>query len=150
MAAAWNSILPRSAWCQAVGSLVDSISSKIIADVLDLESIGQDDAYNTARLIAKVTELDDLFPGSADSVPSTARYVPSWLRLKYLSELLQSNLRDVRYLWFESELSLCFTAEEVIDLIGLSFEDNARRRDVVKEIERSPNPLGQQHATAGS
>ena len=129
---------------------MDSISSKIIADVLDLESIGQDDAYNTARLIAKVTELDDLFLASSDSVPSTARYAPSWLRLKYLSELLQSNLRDVRYLWFESELSLCFTAAEVVDLIGLSFEDNARRREIVREIERNPDPLGQQHAAAGS
>lgn len=116
-----------------------------MADVLDLPSIGQDEAYNIARVIARVTELDDLFvvPSSATApIPQTARYATSWLRLKYLSEVLQSNLRDVRYLWLESELSLYFTVDEVVDLIGLSFEQNPRTREVVRDIQHNPRPLG--------
>lgn len=149
MAITWEPILSRSVWQQAVGSLVDSVAVKIINDVMELPSIGQDEAYNIANLIATVTELDDLFlppnPAGAgkpkEAIPTTAQYSPSWLRLKYLSEVLQSNLKDVRYLWIESELSLYFSAEEVVDLIKISFEDNTRTREVIKEIMGKPRPL---------
>lgn len=147
MAMTWESILARSAWYQAVGVLVDAISLKIIADVMESPSIGQDDAYNIAKLIASVTELDDLFLpsrvtglGGEDEAPQTMQYAGSWMRLKYLSEVLQSNLKDVRFLWLESELSLFFTVDEVVDLINLSFEDNARTREVIKEITGNPHP----------
>ncbi|KAI1390878.1 uncharacterized protein F4822DRAFT_394691 [Hypoxylon trugodes] len=147
LAATWSNILSKSAWSQTVGSLVDIVASKLVADVMDLAGIGQDEAFNIASLIARITELDDLFlPSDAprDAVPSTAEYAASWLRLKYLSEVLQSNLQDVRYLWMESELSLYFTVDEVVELIGLSFVDNARTREVVREIEAHPQPLGGQ------
>ncbi|KAI1376634.1 hypothetical protein F4677DRAFT_419099 [Hypoxylon crocopeplum] len=146
LATTWSTILSKSAWSQAVGSLVDTIASKLVADVMDLAGIGQDEAYNIASLIARITELDDLFlPPDApkDAIPATAEYASSWLRLKYLSEVLQSNLQDVRYLWMESELSLYFTVEEVVELIGLSFVDNARTREVVREIEANPQPLAE-------
>ncbi|KAI0398329.1 hypothetical protein F5Y17DRAFT_411927 [Xylariaceae sp. FL0594] len=142
-AAAWSQVLAKSAWSQAVGSLVDTIASKLITDVMELAGIGQDDAYNIANLIARITELDDLFlpPGAGkDAVPATAEYAASWLRLKYLSEVLQSNLQDVKFLWMDSELSLYFTVDEVVDLIGLSFVDNARTREVVREIQANPHP----------
>ncbi len=142
---------------QAVGSLADSISAKLISDVLEMPSIGQDEAFSMANLIARVTALDDLFlPSRVDPDrmqheeprpgPGPGRHPVdgpvrgSWLRLKYLSEVLQSNLREVRYLWTESELSLYFTADEVVDLINLSFEDNAKSREVIKEITQHPHP----------
>ncbi|KAJ0117044.1 centromere kinetochore protein [Diaporthe amygdali] len=150
MAVTWETILARSAWYQAVGSLVDAISLKIIADVMEAPSVSQDDAYNIAKLIATVTELDDLFlpsrvtgkrlPNAGEEVPQTTQYAPTWMRLKYLSEVLQSNLRDVRFLWMESELSLYFTVDEVVDLINLSFEDNARTRETIREIRSNPQP----------
>lgn len=62
--------------------------------------------------------------------------------MKFLSEVLQSNLKDVKYLWFESDLSLYFTAEEVVELIGLSFEMNAQVRSVVREIKEKRDPKG--------
>ncbi|KAI1113731.1 hypothetical protein F5Y14DRAFT_417082 [Nemania sp. NC0429] len=142
-AASWTTILARSVWSQAVGSLVDTMASKVVTDVMDLPGIGQDDAYNIANLIARITELDDLFlPPGADknAIPSTSEYANSWLRLKYLSEVLQSNLQDVKFLWLESELSLYFTVDEVVDLIGLSFVDNARTREVIREIQGRPQP----------
>ena len=137
---------------------------------MDLPSIGQDEAYNIAGMIAQVAEaVDGLFLVSRwedgrskkkegggkgegeegkgeeeeEEVPVTAQFAPgSWLRLKYLSEVLQSNLRDVRFLWVEGELSLYFGVEEVVDLIGVSFEDNARTREVVREIRGNPRPRG--------
>ncbi|KAK4203249.1 hypothetical protein QBC40DRAFT_337708 [Triangularia verruculosa] len=147
----WEPILAKSVWQQAVGSLVDALASKIISDVMDLPSIGQEEAYNIAKHIASVEELDDMFLPSKlqgtkpkqGEIPLTSQFASSWLRLKYLSEVLQSNLRDVRYLWMEGELSLYFSAEEVLDLINASFEDNIRTREVVREIKGNPHPRGE-------
>ncbi|KAF4970002.1 hypothetical protein FSARC_2905 [Fusarium sarcochroum] len=152
MATVWKPILARSVWTQALGSLAEALATKLITDVLEMSSIGQDEAYNIAKLIATATELDDLFLPSAltgsaaggDEVPQTSQYAPSWLRLKYLSEVLQSNLNEVRYLWFESELSLYFSALEVIDLIEASFEANPRTRDTIREIQSKSAPLAAQ------
>lgn len=143
MAAVWNGILARSVWSQAIGSLADALATKLVTDVLEMTSIGQDEAYNIAKLIAIATELDELFllnrtsssAAADDNVPSTAQYAPSWLRLKYLSEVLQSNLNEVRFLWVDSELSLYFTEAEVVDLIRASFEDNQRRRETIREVQ---------------
>ncbi|KAI9149538.1 Centromere/kinetochore protein [Paramyrothecium foliicola] len=151
MAATWRPILARSVWSQAIGSLADALATKLITDVLDMPSIGQDEAYNIAKLIASATELDDLFlpsklmsptspGGGEDEVPTTAQYAPNWLRLKYLSEFLQSNLNEVKFLWLESELSLYFSVDEVVDLIRASFEDNARTREAIREIQAKPQP----------
>ncbi|TDZ68343.1 Centromere/kinetochore protein zw10-like protein [Colletotrichum trifolii] len=152
MAVTWESILARSVWYQAMGSLVDAISAKIIGDVMDSSSIGQDDAYGIAQLIAKITELDDLFlpsrtaghvsgTGSKDEIPTTAQYAATWLRLKYLSEVLQSNLNEVKYLWCDSELSLYFSADEVVDLIEASFDANPRMRETIRAIRENPSPV---------
>ncbi|KAF5523524.1 Centromere/kinetochore protein zw10-like protein [Colletotrichum aenigma] len=150
LAVTWESILSRSVWYQAVGSLADAISSKIISDVMESSSIGQDDAYRIAQLIAKITELDDLFlpsrtaasSGSGkDEIPTTAQYAATWLRLKYLSEVLQSNLNEVKYLWCDSELSLYFSADEVVDLIEASFDANPRMRETIRAIRENPSPV---------
>ncbi|KAJ4148582.1 hypothetical protein LMH87_003046 [Akanthomyces muscarius] len=148
MASTWETILARSVWSQAIGSLADTLATRLIGDVLDMSSIGQDEAYSIAKLISVATELDDLFLPSKlgdtapteEEVPATAQYAPNWLRLKYLSEVLQSNLNEVKYLWCDSELSLYFTADEVVDLVKASFEENARTRDTIREI-RAKQPL---------
>lgn len=154
LAVTWEGILARSAWYQAVGSLVDAISLKIISDVMEAPSVSADGAFSVAKLIAGVTELDDLFLPSratgrqdeAGDAPQTMAYAPSWMRLKYLSEVLQSNLRDVRFLWLESELSLFFDVDEVVDLINLSFEDNPRTREVIRDITGNPHPRRDEEA----
>ena len=149
MAATWEPILARSVWSQAVGSLADALATKLITDILEMSSIGQDDAYSIAKVIATATDLDDLFlpsklagtAPSEDEVPTTSQYAPNWLRLKYLSEVLQSNLNEVKFLWLESELSLYFTVGEVVDLIEASFENNSRTREAIREIQAKPQPL---------
>ncbi|KKA26611.1 hypothetical protein TD95_003426 [Thielaviopsis punctulata] len=171
----WQAILSQSAWCRALGSLVESIARKIIGDIMGLASIGQEEAYQMASMIMQIGELDKLFlpsrlagsfglgtgagsgagsgsgsgSGSSSSAPPKpdgeeisriAGFVPSWLRMQFLSEVLQSNLNEIKYLWFESDLSMYFSAEEVVDLIGASFEMNARAKEVVREIEQQPRP----------
>ena len=135
------------------------MAKKIISDVFDRDDLGADEANLIAELIVKVTTLDDLFIPDSQSLqgsrgrndtksgsdsamdfgtaPLTARFADKWLKVQYLGEVLQSNLANIRFLWFESGLSLEFTKEEVIDLIMLSFENNPQVRGLIKEIKES-------------
>ncbi|KAK2608730.1 ribosome biogenesis protein ytm1 [Conoideocrella luteorostrata] len=148
IATMWEDILPRSVWSQAIGSLVDALASRIITDVLEMSSIGQDEAYSIANLIVTTTTLDDLFLPSKlggtepnrNEVSTTEQYAPNWPRLKYLSEILQSDLNGIRALWCEQKLSYYFTVEEVVDLIHASFEDNPRTRQTIKDIQNTNYP----------
>ena len=95
-------------------------------------------------LISKVETLDDLFihPDASQDKQSatfaeTPKFADQWMKMKFLSEVLQSNLKDIRMLWFESDLSLYFTKQEVLDLIELSFEDNVKSKQLKKEIKDS-------------
>jgi len=163
-AALWEKILPYSAWASATGSLVNAVATKLITDVFDLSDIGVDEAERTATILSRVESLDDLFipkpdpahsspsknknknstngtdPDSDPVVPLTSQFADKWMKMKFLSEVLQSNLKDVKFLWFESDLSLYFTVEEVVDLVHLSFEKNAAVRQAVREIRENPRP----------
>jgi centromere/kinetochore protein ZW10 len=145
LSAEWKEILSKSAWAQATGSLLSAVAKKIILDVQDCPSLGADEAYRVANLISRIVKLDDLFlPENQNQpqIPVTSQYAPNWLKLQFLSEVLQSDLKEVKYLWFESELSLYFTAEEVVDLIELSFENNHRTREAIASIGANPQPKG--------
>lgn len=153
----WKKILAYSAWASAVGSLVNAVAKRIIADVFDRENLGAEEANLIAELIVKMTTLDDLFIPESKSLkgrsgtngpktvenmdlgtaPLTARFADNWWKMQYLGEVLQSNLANIRYLWFETGLSLEFTKEELVELILLSFENNPQVRGLIKEIKGS-------------
>ncbi|TVY88933.1 Centromere/kinetochore protein-like protein [Lachnellula willkommii] len=141
---AWFDIIPWSSCASATGSLVNAVASKLITDIFELPNIGVDEAEHIATIISKVEGLDDLFikPGQhgANAVPLTGQFADKWFKLSFLNQVLQSNLADIKYLWTESELSYYFTAEEVVDLIGLSFENNTNVRQTIKEIKANPTP----------
>jgi centromere/kinetochore protein ZW10 len=82
-------------------------------------------------------DADELNKKKEEGATMAALFVPLWFRLNFLNQVLQSNLKEIRFLWFESDLSLYFEKEEVLDLLRLSFEMNANVRAVVREIERS-------------
>ncbi|PBP21206.1 centromere kinetochore protein, partial [Diplocarpon rosae] len=113
-----------------------------------------------ATILSRVESLDELFipkPDATrsksqphlsknetdDAVPLTSQFADQWMKMKFLSEVLQSNLKDVRFLWFESDLSLYFSVSEVVDLVHLSFEKNAAVRQVVRDIRENPDPRGE-------
>jgi centromere/kinetochore protein ZW10 len=156
----WKEILPYSAWASAVGSLVNTVATKIVSDILDMSGMDVDEAEKAAQLITTISKLDDLFireenilvkngkeikaTGEVDDrgpIPLTSQFANNWMKMKFLSEVLQSNLAEIRFLWFESELSLYFTKDEVIDLIKLSFEDNPNSRQLIREVKHSAVPI---------
>lgn len=148
----WEKILSHAAWSSSLGALVNAVATRMINDVSDMQSMSATEASNAATIISIVEEMDDLFlpkqkngdfNGLVDSneTPLTAHFADKWFKMKYLSQILQSNMPDIKYMWKESELSLYYTAQEVIDLIELSFESNANSRALIKEIRSSPHPV---------
>ncbi|POS87681.1 hypothetical protein EPUL_002629, partial [Erysiphe pulchra] len=147
----WKDILKFSTRASLMGAMVNNMAKKIISDVFNLGDISVEDAKRIAAIISEVETLDNLFiprlNGDLENEilgenerPLTVQFSEKWMKMKFLSEVLQSNLKDVKFLWFESDLSLYFSVEETIELIRLSFVMNSGVRQTIKEIRDNPNP----------
>lgn len=142
----WSAILSRSALLQSIGSLLSTVMEKIVKDVEDMEDISEPESQRLAAFCSKFSALEDLFMversaagdgAGEEALPLTAAYVSNWLRFQYLSNILESSLVDIKYLWTEGELSMEFTADEVVELIKALFAESSHRRSAIAEIRRS-------------
>lgn len=135
----WNQVLSRSALFQSIGSLLTSITTKMIVDIEDMADISEPESQKLASFCQKITTMEDLFlPDSIEgTIPLTAGYTKTWLRFQYLSNILESSLADIKYLWIEGELSMEFTVDEVVDLIEALFADSDHRRRAIAEVRQS-------------
>ena len=142
----WKGVLSHSALLQSLGSHLGTVIHKLIMDVEDMSEISEPESQRLAFFCNQISKLEDLFvpeqtgetkPDSESTVPLTAVYTPNWLRFQYLSNILESSLVDIKYLWSEGELRLEFTADELIDLIEALFADSEHRRKAIAEIRRS-------------
>lgn len=142
----WKGVLSHSALLQSLGSLLGTVIHKVIMDVEDMTDISEPESQRLASFCNQISKLEDLFvpeqiggakPNTESAVPLTAVYTPNWLRFQYLSNILESSLVDIKYLWSEGELRLEFTADELIDLVEALFADSEHRRKAIAEIRRS-------------
>ena len=142
----WKTVLSHSALLQALGSLLSTVVNKILVDICDMSDISEPESQRLTAFCNRVAALEDLFtPESAHGAPSdvepavplTAVYTSNWLKFQYLSQILDSTLVDIKYLWTEGELRLEFSADELADLIQALFADSEHRRRAIAEIRRS-------------
>ncbi|KAL8914623.1 MAG: hypothetical protein Q9171_000804 [Xanthocarpia ochracea] len=142
----WKGVLSYSALLQSIGSLLSTVIDKIIIDVEDMSDISEPESQHLTAYCKQVNALEDLFvpPHSAapisseeDAVPLTAVYAPGWLKFQYLSEILDSSLVDIIYLWTDGGLKLEYDTEEVVELIEALFADSEHRRRAIGDIRRS-------------
>jgi len=141
----WRNVLSTSALLQSTGSLLSTVVNKIIVAIVDMSDISEPESRQLTLYCNAINSLEDLFlPVGAEEasddrppIPLTAVYAPSWLKFQYLSNILESSLADIKYLWVEGELSLEFTADEVIDLIEALFAESDHRRKAISEIRRN-------------
>lgn len=137
----WSPVLAQSALLQSLGSLLSSVTTKMISDIEDLGDISEPDSQQLKRLCEQLVALKDLFtapaqaPGEAPG-DMTFVYCPNWLKFQYLEQILESSLADIRFLWNEGELSLEFDAEEVVELVEALFAESELRKKAVGEIRR--------------
>jgi protein transport protein DSL1/ZW10 len=136
----WKGVLSYSALLQSIGSLVFTVTNKIIADIEDLSDISEAESQRLASLCNRISMLEDLFlpqKAAETSVPLTAIYTPNWLKFQYLATILEGSLADIKFLWSEGELRLEFAAQEVVDLIEALFADSEHRRKAIAQIRSS-------------
>lgn len=136
----WASILSRSALLQSLGSLLSTVTSKMILDMEDLPDIGEEESKRLRAFCDTISEVKDLFvqehPNSGETGDMTGIYCPNWFKFQYLAEIMESSLADIKYLWTEGELRLEFDAEEVTDLIQALFADSEYRKKAIADIRR--------------
>ena len=139
----WRPVLSWSALLQSLGILLGTVINKMMNDIEDMPDISETTSQRLAAYCGRITLLGDLFtPQSAasqeaeDLIPVTAVYTPGWLRFQYLSNILESTLVDVKYLWIEGELSLEMTVDELVSLIEALFSDSDIRRRAIGDIKR--------------
>ena len=142
----WKPVLSHSALLQSVGSLLGTVINKMIVDIEDMSDISEPESQRLTSFCNRIAALEDLFLSEQASgtetqgeppVPTTAVYTPHWLKFQYLTNILESSLADIKYLWTEGELSLEFSVEELTDLIEALFADSEHRRKAIGEIRRS-------------
>ena len=147
----WKPILSSSALMQSIGSLVTMVVSKVISSIEEMDDISEPESRRLTVFCQQIATLEDLFLSSPPTssttasieqekdtaVPMTAVYVANWLRFQYLINILESSLVDIKYLWTEGELSLEFSADEVVDLIKALFAESAHRRGAIAAVKGS-------------
>ena len=141
----WKGVLSYSALLQSIGSLLSTVIDKIIIDVEDMSDISEPESQRLTAYCRQVIAVEDLFlprqsadsiSSEEDTVPLTAVYVPGWFRFQYLSEILDSSLVDIKYLWTDGGLQLEYDMEEVVELIEALFADSEHRRRAIGDIRR--------------
>jgi protein transport protein DSL1/ZW10 len=138
----WSTILSTSALLQSIGALFSSMLSKVITDIEEMDDISEAQSQRLSNFCSQLSKLEDLFianpPGDAganqEPMHMVAVYTSNWLRFQYLDQLLSASLVDIKYLWTEGELSLEFSAEEVVDLIMALFAESTHRRSAIAVI----------------
>ena len=128
-----------------MGSLLSTLINKIIVDVEDMSAISEAESQRLTSFCSRVAGLEDLFkpqspaPGQdseKETVPLTAVYTPGWLKFQYLTNILESSLVDIKFLWEEGELSLEFEIDELVELVEALFADSEHRRRAIGEMRR--------------
>ncbi|KAH0542240.1 hypothetical protein FGG08_003362 [Glutinoglossum americanum] len=135
----WENVLSYSALLQSIGSLLFTVTNKVIADVEDMSDIPEAESQRLASFCNRISTLEDLFlpqKATEKSLPLTPIYTPNWLKFQYLATILEGSLADIKFLWSEGELRLEFAAQEVIDLIEALFADSEHRRKAIAQIRR--------------
>ena len=146
----WRDVLSHSALLQSLGSLLSTVTNKIVVDIEDMPDISEPESQQLTTYCNRIATLEDLFlptttpPTAAaasrpqaneqDPIPLTALYASHWLKFRYLASILESPLVDIKLLWTEGELGLEFDTEELVDLVMALFADTPHRRGAVAEI----------------
>ncbi|KAF2441004.1 hypothetical protein P171DRAFT_446921 [Karstenula rhodostoma CBS 690.94] len=136
---AWNPVLSHSALLQSLGSLVSTALAKFIADIEDMPDIAEDESKKLRGYCLSLSSLSALFitdDADGHQRDMTSVYTPNWFKFQYLSEILDSSLADIKYMWTDGELRLEMEVDEVLDLIRALFAESEYRRKAVADIRR--------------
>jgi centromere/kinetochore protein ZW10 len=133
---AWKTVLSKSVLFKSIGSLLNTVVTKLVNDIEDLGDISEPESIKLAQYCADIAVLEDLFPGrSLETPPLTAVYCENWLKFRYLAQILESSMVDVMFLVREGCLK-DFEVDEVVELVKALFADTDVRTRCIEDIRR--------------
>ncbi|ORY30834.1 hypothetical protein BCR39DRAFT_528539 [Naematelia encephala] len=134
LAKVFKLVLPIGTSLDVLGYLLDTVVSKVSSDLLALEDITEIESNRLNDLIKLLMPLESIFLIDPTQPSTVVAQVPHWLKLCYISELLQANLVDITYL-FETGALVDFTTDELVRMIRALFANSVKRDEAIEKIE---------------
>jgi len=138
LAQVWKPVMLRSEYLRSLGSLVESVLQRILNEIEEQADIEESDSKQLNTICKSLHSLIDLFNLQPDFDPADIyRYLPSWFKFCFLSELLEASMADIMWMYQEGHLSE-FSKQEIVGLIRALFADSHLRAKNIDLILSNP------------
>jgi len=124
-----------TAYCTALGTIINGVLARVLKEVLVLRDIPEVESQRLAALCRILHPLDELFVESADQVSSVAMYVPLWLKFTYLSDILEGTLAEISA-WFDAGHLVDYDIHELNSLLVALFSETPMRAETIAKFSR--------------
>ncbi|XP_061595167.1 centromere/kinetochore protein zw10 homolog [Cololabis saira] len=140
----WQDVLPVSIYCKAMGNLLNTAITEIIAKVMILEDISSEDGEHLHTLSQNIIEEGPLvfIPLAEENKNKKYQeevplYVKKWATFKELVIVLRANLQEIVDRWADGKgpLAMEFSSSEVKSLIRALFQNTERRAVALTKIK---------------
>ncbi|KAF8545380.1 Centromere/kinetochore Zw10-domain-containing protein [Trichophaea hybrida] len=129
---AWKPVLSKSALYQSVGSLLNTVVTKLINDIEDLGDISEPESVQLAKYCANIAGMEEeLFGRGATEV-----YCGSWVRFRYIWRILESSMVQIMGMVRDGVMLRVMDKEEVVEMVRALFAESEIRRRVIEDIRR--------------
>jgi centromere/kinetochore protein ZW10 len=132
--AAWKTVLSKSALYQSVGSLLNTVVTKLINDIEDLGDISAAESERLAKYCADIVALEDELFSSGGKV--TEVYCTNWVKFRYVGRILESSMVQIMGMVRDGVMLRVLEKEEVVDLVRALFAESEIRRSCIEDIRR--------------
>lgn len=140
----WQDVLPVSIYCKAMGNLLNTAITEVIAKIMMLEDISSEDGEHLHTLCQTIIEEGPLvfIPLAEENKnrkyqEEVPLYVRKWSTFKELVIVLRANLQEIVDRWADGKgpLALEFSNSEVKNLIRALFQNTERRAVALTRIK---------------
>ncbi|XP_008284157.1 centromere/kinetochore protein zw10 homolog [Stegastes partitus] len=140
----WQDVLPVSIYCKAMGNLLNTAITEVIAKIMMLEDISSEDGEHLHTLCQTIIEEGPLvFIPLAEEHKNkkyqeeVPLYVKKWSTFKELVIVLRANLQEIVDRWADGKgpLAVEFSSSEVKSLIRALFQNTERRAVALTKIK---------------
>lgn len=140
----WQDVLPVSIYCKAMGNLLNTAITEVIAKIMMLEDISSEDGEHLHTLCQTIIEEGPLvfIPLAEENKNKKYQeevpiYVKKWSTFKELVIVLRANLQEIVDRWADGKgpLAVEFSSSEVKNLIRALFQNTERRAVALSKIK---------------
>ncbi|XP_062309659.1 centromere/kinetochore protein zw10 homolog [Osmerus eperlanus] len=140
----WKDVLPVDIYCKAMGTLLNTAISEVMAKIMMLEDISTEDGENLHTLCQTIMEEGPLVftPLAEDNrnrkyQEQVPVYVKKWMTFRELVMILRASLQDIVDRWAEGKgpLAVEFSSSEMKSLVRALFQNTERRALALAKIK---------------